>query len=166
VLAQRGHQALARIVQFQAPSVMAGKVAADTNPAMDAILRTLAIACSVIVGLSFAMFAVDEMDRGSKTQQQALGESTGKKEQFAIDPVPTAEQEYLREQRHSSAREAIDDANDVLLQPFDGLVTSNSNWAIRGVPSLIALLVYGLGLGLLANFLPKARSEASDWRTA
>ena len=52
-------------------------------------------------------------------------------------------------------REAIDDANDLLLQPFSGLVNSPSNWVMHGVPALLALLVYGLGLGLLANSLPK-----------
>ena len=133
---------------------------------MGAILRTLAICASVIVSLSFVMFAIDEMDRGSKTQQEALGEETGNPEQFAVDPAPTAEQEDLREQEHSQVREAIDDADDLLLQPFSGLVNSSSNWVIRGVPTLLALLVYGLGLGLLANFLPKAKSETADWRTA
>jgi hypothetical protein len=146
---------------------MAGTADADIRRAMGAILRTLAIAASAVVGLSFAMFAVDEMDRGSKTQQQALGEQTGNREQFAIDPVPTPEQEDLREQAHGPVREAIDDANDVLLQPFGGVVSSPSNWVTRGVPSLLGLLVYGLGLGLLANFLPKRGSASgADWRTA
>jgi hypothetical protein len=133
---------------------------------MGPLLRLIAISISVVVALSFAMFAVDEMDRGSKTQQQALGEQTGNQTQIAIEPAPTAEQEDLREQRHGEVREAIDDANDVLLQPFSGLVASKTNWVIRGVPTLIALLVYGLGLGLLANFLPKAREPSADWRAA
>jgi hypothetical protein len=133
---------------------------------MGTILRLLAIAASVVIALSFLMFATDEMDRGSKTQQQALGEQTGNPEQFAIDPAPTAEQEDLREREHGSVREAIDDGNDILLQPFTGLVDSNSNWVVRGVPTLLALFVYGVGLGLLANFLPKTKSESTDWRTA
>jgi hypothetical protein len=112
------------------------------------------------------MFALDEMDRGSKTQQQQLGEETGNLEQFAVEPAPTADQEDLREQEHSKVREAIDDADDLLLRPFTGVVASNSNWVVRGVPTLLALLVYGLGLGLLANFLPKTRSHGADWRTA
>jgi hypothetical protein len=145
---------------------MFGTIAADTSSAMGAILRTLAICASVIVGLSFVMFAIDEMDRGSKTQQEALGEETGNREQFAVEPAPTAAQEDLREQEHSQVREAIDDADDVLLQPFTGVIDSKSNWVTRGVPTLLALLVYGLGLGLVANFLPKAKPETHDWRTA
>jgi hypothetical protein len=34
------------------------------------------------------------------------------------------------------------------------------------VPTLLGFLLYGLGLGLLANFLPGARSSGGDWRTA
>jgi hypothetical protein len=145
---------------------MEDTMAADTSSAMGALLRTLAVCASIIVSLSFVMFALDEMDRGSKTQQEELGKQTGKPELFAVDPTPTAAQEDLREQEHSQVREAIDDAGDVLLRPFSGVVESNSNWVIRGVPTLLALLVYGLGLGLLANFLPKSKSHAADWRTA
>jgi hypothetical protein len=145
---------------------MEATMRADINAAMGAIVRTLAIAASVIVALSFVMFAWDEVDRGSKVTQRELGEGTGNRVEIAIDPAPTSDQEALREQSHSSVREAIDDANDVLLQPFTGLVNSPSNWVIRGVPTLLGLLVYGIGLGLLANFLPKSRDAASDWRTA
>jgi hypothetical protein len=104
--------------------------------------------------------------QSSKEQQQALGEGTGNRVQIAIDPAPSAKQENLREQEHSSVREAIDDADDVLLQPFTGLVDSDSNWVQRGLPSLLGLLVYGLGLGMLANFMPKPKSASADWRTA
>jgi hypothetical protein len=145
---------------------MEGTMRADTSSAMGAIVRTLSIAASAIVALSYLMFAWDEVDRGSKEQQQAVGVGTGNRVEIAIDPAPTADQETLREQSHSSVREAIDDADDVLLQPFTGLVESTSNWVIRGVPTMIGLLVYGLGLGLLANFLPKSREPSADWRTA
>jgi hypothetical protein len=145
---------------------MEGTMRADTNAAMGTIVRTLAIAASAILAISFLMFAWDEVDRGSKEQQQAVGLGTGNRVEISIDPAPTAEQEALREQSHSAVREAIDDADDVLLQPFAGLVESDSNWVIRGVPTLIGLLVYGVGLGLLANFLPRSRDPSTDWRTA
>jgi hypothetical protein len=145
---------------------MEATMRADINAAMGTIIRTLAIAASAVVALSFAMFAWDEVDRGSKVQQRELGEGTGNRVEIAIDPAPSADQEALRERSHSSVREAIDDVNDVLLQPFTGLVDSPNNWVIRGVPTLLGLLVYGLGLGLLANFLPKSRDTSGDWRTA
>jgi len=34
------------------------------------------------------------------------------------------------------------------------------------VPALMALILYGLGLGLVANMLPKGKTHAGDWRTA
>jgi hypothetical protein len=133
---------------------------------MATLIRTLAIALSAVVAPSFTMFAIDETDRGSKVQQQRVGEGTGKPLKIAIDPAPTAKQESLREQKHGKVREAIDDADDVLLDPFSGLVDSDSSWLTRGVPTLLGLLVYGFGLGLLANFMPKPRPSSADWRAA
>ena len=63
-------------------------------------------------------------------------------------------------------REAVDDANDVLLGPFTGIVDSEDRWVTHGVPAMLALLLYGLGLGTLANMLPKERETGGDWRTA
>jgi hypothetical protein len=31
---------------------------------------------------------------------------------------------------------------------------------------VLALLLYGFGLGMLANMLPKERETGGDWRTA
>ena len=132
---------------------------------MGATLRFLAILSSVIVGLGFAMFAVDEMDRGSKTQQQALGEETGVRKDIVVPASPTPEDEALRERQNDKFQEYVDDVNDVLLQPFAAWSNSDSNWVTHGVPSLLALLVYGVGIGLLANFLPKA-ARGDDWRAA
>ena len=64
-------------------------------------------------------------------------------------------------------REVVEDANDVLVGPFTGLVESSTDrWVTHGVPALLALLLYGLGLGMLANMLPKEREHGADWRTA
>jgi hypothetical protein len=131
---------------------------------MGAFIRFLAIGLCLVVAAGFIPFAVDEMDRGSKTQQQALGEGTGV-EAPAVAPAPAPADEAAREATNSKAREAIDDANDVVLGPFSGLVNSPSNWVMHGVPALIALLVYGLGLGVLANSLPKTH-RVEDWRAA
>ena len=134
---------------------------------MGAILRLLAVTASAVIALGFVMFAADEMDRGSKTQQRALAEETGVPEPKLADVAPPPEEETVREKQHSSFRELVDDANDVLLAPFSGLVDSDDAWVTRIVPSVLALLVYGLGLMLLANFLPRRRSRvAGDWRTA
>jgi hypothetical protein len=50
-------------------------------------------------------------------------------------------------------REAIDDADDVLVTPFAPLTEgSSSSWVRRGIPTLLALVVYGFGLAFLARF--------------
>jgi hypothetical protein len=109
------------------------------------------------------MFAIDETDKGSKAQQAKLERELG----TTADPIaPTADQEAARERSHGKVHEVVSDANDVLLRPFVDLVDSNSAWVNHGVPAILALLIYGFGLGLLANMLPKQRSHASDWRTA
>ena len=133
---------------------------------MGAILRLLAILATLMIAASFLFFAVDEMDRGSKTQRQAVGEGTGVPEPELAQVAPAPEEEAIREEKHTSVREVIDDGNDLLLQPFSTIANSNSNWITRGVPTLLGLLIYGIGLGLLANLLPGRQSHAGDWRTA
>ena len=132
---------------------------------MGSVIRFIAIGISVIVVLGFAMFAIDETDKGSKTQQAKLAEELRDSSDPVVPVVPDAKQEAAREKAHGAVREAIDDANDVLLRPFVDLVDSDSSWVNHGIPALLALLIYGVGLGFLANMLPKQRHHASDWRT-
>jgi hypothetical protein len=122
---------------------------------------------SILVLLGFAFFAVDEMDKGSKTQQQALADELGTSKTSDIAPIaPTPREEKAREAQNSGFRELIDDANDVLLGPFVDLIDSDSGWVNHGVPALLALLLYGVGLGFLANLLPRERVHGKDWRAA
>ena len=108
-------------------------------------LRIIAIVLSLIIATGFAMFALDEFNRASSAQRNELAgyEKT--------DPEPAGER--AREKRHSVAREYIDDANDILLKPFAGVVNSGSRWVQRGVPTLLGLLIYGFLLAYLARFM-------------
>jgi len=133
---------------------------------MGSLVRLTAIACSGLVLLAFAYFATDEMSRGSQNQQNALAsELSGTSDPAPVAPSPDAEAE--RERINGTFREAVEDANDVLVGPFAGLAeSSETRWVSHGVPALLGLLLYGLGLGMLANMLPKAREHGADWRTA
>ena len=134
---------------------------------MGSFIRLAAIITSIVVILGFAFFAVDEMDKGSKTQQQALAEELGTANASDVAPIaPTPLEEKAREAQNSGFREVIDDANDVLLGPFVDLIDSDSAWVNHGVPALLALLLYGVGLGFLANLLPRERVHGKDWRAA
>jgi hypothetical protein len=132
---------------------------------MGSLIRLVAIVTSCVIVLGFACFAVDEMDRGSKTQQQALADELGTPAEVA--PIaPSAGVEKVREAQNGGFRELVDDANDVLLGPFIDLIDSDNAWVNHGVPTLLALLLYGVGLGFIANLLPKQRTHAGDWRAA
>ncbi len=117
-------------------------------------LRAFSIVASLIVVLSFAAFAVDQARSGSQSSQAGI---TGQATVQAPDPAgyakPTPAQERLREAADSGPREVLDDADDVLISPF-AFVTENSSsaWVRRGVPLLVALFVYGFGLGFLSRF--------------
>jgi hypothetical protein len=140
--------------------------AADIRRAMGSVIRLAAIVMSGFVLIGFAFFAVDELDRGSKTQQQALANELDPSAPESIPIAPTPADEAAREAANSGVREVVDDVNDVLVGPFASLVDSDDVWVARGVPTLLALLLYGLVLGFLANMLPKQRSHGADWRGA
>jgi hypothetical protein len=106
------------------------------------------IACAILIA-SFALFAIEKSKAGAKDQvNKVVGISA---------PAPGPQNERAREKEHGDVREAIDDANDVLIEPFSGVVTSGSIWAKRIVATLLALLVYGVILRILAAYLPGRR---------
>jgi hypothetical protein len=131
---------------------------------MGSLIRFVAIASSVIVVLGFALFAVNEADKGSRAQQDKVEHELGHAPNDLV--APNAHDEAFRETHQGKFHEAVDDANDVLLRPFVDLVDSDSAWVNHGIPALLALLIYGFGLGMLANMLPKQRTHGGDWRTA
>jgi hypothetical protein len=111
---------------------------------------------ALVVVISFALFAIDQARDGSKQQIAKLGQrlepSNAATNVNQADPSPRTER--AREAKHGDVREAIDDANDILVSPFSGVIDSSSIWAQRGVPSLIAFLLFGVGLRILAAYLP------------
>jgi len=127
---------------------------------MGSLIRFVAIGVSLVVVVGFAMFAIDETDKGSKHQQAKLERELG------TTVAPDERLEAARERKHGAVRETIDDANDVLLRPFAELVDSDNAWVNHGIPALLGLLIYGFGLGLLANMLPEQRRHTGDWRAA
>ena len=132
---------------------------------MGSVIRGTGILFSVLVLLAFAFFATDEMGRGSQNQQNALAsELTSTEDTPPVAPSP--EEEAQRERVNGTFREAVEDANDVLVGPFAVLVDGSDNtWVTHGAPALLGLLLYGFCLGMLANMLPKHREHGADWRT-
>ncbi|WP_272475146.1 hypothetical protein [Baekduia alba] len=110
-------------------------------------LRLAAIVCSLLVVAGWGWFVIDETSAASKNSQ---AEIAGQAASRTASPDPDAERD--REKVNSKVHEWVDDANDVLLRPFSSVgESSSSKWVRRTVPALLALLVYGFGLGLLAR---------------
>jgi hypothetical protein len=115
---------------------------------MERLLRTTAVVTSAIVLVSFGLFAIDETRDASNNSVAAIA---GLEATRSADP--SASEERAREKAHGKVHEAIDDVDDVLVKPFASISSnSSSSWARRGVPTLLALLVYGFGLAFLARF--------------
>src|SRR3954465_14261 len=131
---------------------------------MGSLIRFIAIAISAVVLLGLALFAVNEMDKGSQAQQDKVEQELGHDPNDLINP--SERDEAFREAHQGKFHEAVDDVNDVLLAPFVDLIDSDSAWVNHAVPTVLALLIYGFGLGLLANMMPKQRAHGGDWRTA
>lgn len=115
---------------------------------LESTLRLVAIVASVFVVAGWGLFAIAE----ARTATDATTtEIEGRQATRVADPPP--EQERARERVHGRPREFVDDVNDVLLSPFAPVTeSSGSIWVRRSIPALIALLLYGVGIGALARF--------------
>ncbi len=118
---------------------------------MATLLRIAAVVICSVIAIAFLSFAVDESEQASAEQVRS------------IDP---ARAEAKREAKSGPVTEAIHDAADFFLAPFGDVTDSRNAWVQHLVPTALGLLLYGLGLMLLANYLPKQKRANSDWRTA
>jgi hypothetical protein len=112
------------------------------------LLRVASLAICLIVIASFAIFVVDESKSASARQTQQI---TG---QPAATGSGGSGSTGKSSAKPSSVHKVIDEASEQLTSPFAGVVSgASSEWAIRGVKLLLALAVYGFGLGYLARVL-------------
>jgi hypothetical protein len=116
-------------------------LSADTAPVIHRVLVLTAIACCALVAMSFAMFARDQVAGASEHQQNEIvaGAATN-----AV-PIPV-------HKATAQPRRFIDSAASTLTSPFRGVVQSDSEWVLHGVPTIVALLVYGVGIGYVARY--------------
>lgn len=103
-------------------------------------LTIVAWICCFFVFASFSLFAIDQMAGASKHQQNEITSSA------AVAPIP------VEAKHHAQPRQFIDDVAHTLTSPFSSIVSSDSQWVLRGIPTIVALLVYGVGIGYLARF--------------
>jgi hypothetical protein len=147
VLAQLGEQPRAGIVQIGRDPVMLEAGAADTDRVIRRILVLASMSCCALILASFAMFARDQLAGASQHQVQEIATSA-----TATGPL------RIVQTRHGQPRRFIDDAANTLTSPFKSIVASDSQWVEHLVPTAIALLVFGGGLGYLARFTDGMRT--------
>jgi hypothetical protein len=108
------------------------------------LLRLVSIGVCLVVVASFVTFAVEQTKTASGHQQEQLATPAEAATAAATPPVQSHE---------SSLRKGLDEASAELTSPFAGLASGSSEWATRGVKLLLALLIYGFGIGYLARAL-------------
>ena len=102
------------------------------------LIRIASLVICLIVVASYAIFAIGQTKSASNHQQEAINGPSA--------PVAV--------KHESGLHKAIDEASTELTSPFAGIVSSSSGeWAVRSVKLLVALVVYGFGLGYLARVL-------------
>ena len=113
------------------------------------ILRLASLVICLIAIASFALFVVNQTSSASNHQQEVLN--------GAATPTTTrgtAGSAHASHRHVGAVREAIDDAANTLTSPFAGVTSdSSSEWTIHTVKLLLALAIYGFGLGFLARVL-------------
>jgi hypothetical protein len=116
------------------------------------LLRLASIVICLIALASFALFAVSRTNSASSKQQEAISEAGRGVTAPGTPGTPAGN--AGGSSHESSLRKAIDDASSTLTSPFAGVTSdSSSEWLTRGIRLLLALAVYGFGLGFLARLV-------------
>ena len=113
---------------------------ADLTRVVSRGLIACSFVCCALVVLSFALFALGQASGASNNQVAELngGSATGHAGHVAHAP--------------GQPRRFIDGASAALTSPFRSVIHSDSRWAVKIVSTILALLLYGLGLGYLARW--------------
>ena len=113
---------------------------------MSALLRLISVVCSLILLMSFAMFAADQARHGSKTTvaRIAAGDNT---------TAPAGQQQPAKPKQHGEFRRAVDGANNKLVSPFDGVVAGSDGWTRHITLLILGFLVFGVGIGFVARYV-------------
>jgi hypothetical protein len=112
------------------------------------VLRMASLVICLIAIASFVLFVVNQTSSASSHQQEVLNNGAVTTTAGAgASGAPSGSPPHK-----SSVHRAIDDASNALTSPFSGVTAgSSSEWVIRGANLLLALVVYGFGLGFLAR---------------
>ena len=105
------------------------------------VIRLASVVICLIVILSFIVFAINQTKTASGHQREELGESS------------SAVHHGTSTNKESSIHKGLDEASEELTSPFSGIASGSSEWGDRSIRLILALLVYGFGLGYLSRMI-------------
>jgi len=111
------------------------------------LLHYLSILLTLVIGLSWVMFAVDEVGTASDEQSRKIidPDATTPSQNTVTTPAPAKKRTF---------RSTVDDAAQSLTSPFDSIIAEDGNtWLRHTVPAILGVLLYGLGLAVLARWI-------------
>jgi hypothetical protein len=119
------------------------------SSSLASLLRLASWIICLIVVASFLVFVVDQTGSASTHQQNKLSELPS-----PVGTPPATDPSTHAPKHESTVHKRLDEAANVFTSPFSAVVSgSHSQWVIRGVKTLLALLVFGLGLSYLARVI-------------
>ncbi len=120
--------------------LMLARLPADAEDVVSRGIWIVSVAASLFVLASFVLWTTDEFGGASKhTQAVVVDQGSDTPQTVAKKPA--------------QPRRFIDEVAAKLRSPFDAIAdTAKSAWVRETVPTVLALLVYGFGLGYLARY--------------
>jgi hypothetical protein len=130
---------------------------------LSVIVRTVSVVAVLFIVAGLIGFLTDSVRNTSKVQATRIP-SPGETRTTTVtvdisQPSPPASIERLREREHTSAREAIDDVGDILSAPFAWIAKGSDPWVRRLLYSALGLILYGVLLQVLADFLRRGGDD-------
>lgn len=114
------------------------------------IIRLISVLLTAIVAISFGLFVWDELGSASKNQTQ-LTTPNGQKTVAVRDAHGR-----ITADENGKPRMNLDKANDALTSPGESIgakLGDNGPWAMRGAAFLFGIIVFLIGLRLLASWI-------------
>lgn len=114
------------------------------------LIRIASIVLTAVVAVSFGMFVWDELGSASKNQAN-LASPTGQQVIIARDIHGR-----LLSEENGKVRVKLDQANDSLTSPGEAIgkkVGNGNSWTMRGFAFIFGMLVFLVGLRLLASWV-------------
>jgi hypothetical protein len=143
----RGEGGLGAIQHPSMASRAGSKLASLVVNGVSILLRLGSRIACLIVLVSFGLFVIDQAGNASAQQQLEVNKAAPA---GTATPAPKSGGEHKK----SGVRQAIDEASSDITSPFAGATSGWKNeWAIRVTLTVLALLVYGFGIGFLARTL-------------